>query len=152
MAMSGFDPKRELRSPRETLGGLIILPRLIDKVRAHARGVLPPEYVANLLQPGTTLDGRFLTFTGLEPEPLRAAILAAADDAAVLAWVERHAQPRTAEERRRWAEAVEASRPDPARVALRRQFYPALAGKVDLGAIGPLELIDLDEGRVQSDR
>lgn len=145
--MNHFDPTKQLRSPREMLGGWIILPRLIDKVRAQARGVLPSEYVANLLKPGTTLDGRFMTFTGLEPEPLRAAILAAEDDAAVLRWIERHAKPHTAEERKRWAEAVDAYRPDPERVALRKQFYPELAGKVDLGAISALDLIDMDESR-----
>ncbi len=145
--MGGFDAKQDLRSPRAVLGGYIILPRLIDKVRAHARGVLPPEYVANLFKPGTTLDGRFMTFTGLAPEPLRAAILEAKDDAAVLAWVERHAKPDTAEDRRRWAAEVDAYRPDPDRIAVRKQYYPALAGKVDLGAVSVLDMIDMDEGR-----
>ena len=31
-----------LRSPRESLGGYILLPRLIDKVRLLAQGQLPP--------------------------------------------------------------------------------------------------------------
>jgi hypothetical protein len=69
------------------LGGYVFLPRLIDKVRLHAKGLLPPEYHPQLLEPDATLDGRFVAFTGLDRETLRAAILAASDDAAVLAWV-----------------------------------------------------------------
>lgn len=61
-----------LRSPRATLGGCILLPRLIDKVRLHALGQLPPAYAANLLGPDHTLDGRFLAFTGLDANALTA--------------------------------------------------------------------------------
>ncbi|EQD24865.1 MAG: hypothetical protein D084_Lepto4C00325G0003 [Leptospirillum sp. Group IV 'UBA BS'] len=39
-----------LRSPREKLGGYVVLPRLIDKVRLRASGRLPPDYLANLLR------------------------------------------------------------------------------------------------------
>ena len=62
-----------LRSPRESLGGYILLPRLIDKVRLLAQGQLPQTYVANVLKDGFTLDGRFLSFTGLNAEVLRQA-------------------------------------------------------------------------------
>ena len=55
-----------IRSPRETLGGYVILPRLIDKVRLHAQGSLPEDYVGQLLMPVPALDGRFLVFTGLD--------------------------------------------------------------------------------------
>ena len=64
-----------LRSHRESLGGYILLPRLIDKVRLLAQGQLPQACAANVLKAGLTLDGRFLTFTGLNAETLRQAIL-----------------------------------------------------------------------------
>lgn len=78
-----------IRSPRERLGGYILLPRLIDKVRLHAEGRLPQAYLPYLLKPGPgmTLDGRFLAFTGLDGEGLRGAILASRSDKEVLAWV-----------------------------------------------------------------
>jgi hypothetical protein len=60
-----------LRSPRESLGGYILLPRLIDKVRLLAQGQLPQAFAANVLGTGFTLDGRVLTFTGLNAEALR---------------------------------------------------------------------------------
>ena len=44
-----FDPETMLRSPRECLAGYAILPRLVDKVRLHARGILPEAYHPNLL-------------------------------------------------------------------------------------------------------
>jgi hypothetical protein len=52
-----------LRSPREALGGYILLPCLIDKVRLLAQGQPPQAYAGNVLGTEFTLDGRFLTFT-----------------------------------------------------------------------------------------
>jgi hypothetical protein len=136
------------RSPREALGGYVILPRLIEKVRLHAQGRLPAEYHLQLLGPELTLDGRFLAFTGVDREALRAAILAAPDDAAVLAWVERHAAAHTDEEKRAWAEAIDAYRPDVERAQRRARRYPEVAARFDVGAISVFDLIDLDEGRL----
>lgn len=138
-----------LRSPRERLGGYVLLPRLIDKVRLHARGQLPPEYGKNLLSPDPmTLDGRFLALTGLDGEQLRRAILSAATDEAVLTWVDRHARSHAPAEKDGWAEKIEAYRPDPARVAYRRQVYADLASRVDVGSLNVFDLIDMDEGRI----
>jgi gluconokinase len=43
------------RSPAEKVGGLVYFGRMIDKIRAHARGELPPEYLERL---GSGFDGR----------------------------------------------------------------------------------------------
>ncbi|MGH7231264.1 MAG: DUF5069 domain-containing protein [Nitrospiraceae bacterium] len=72
-----FSKPVPLRSPRESLGGYILLPRLIDKVRLFAKEQLPQAYAANLLGAEYTLDGRFLTFTGLNAKALRQAIISA---------------------------------------------------------------------------
>jgi len=137
-----------LRSPRSSLGGFIILPRLIDKVRLHAQGRLSPEYVDNMLTPGSTLDGRFLTFAGLEAEPLRQAILSSKTDEEVLAWVERHGRRRSAEEKRRWADEINTYRPTPEWAERRKQLYRELAVKIDVAAVSVLDLIDMDEDRI----
>ncbi|MBS0159767.1 MAG: DUF5069 domain-containing protein [Nitrospira sp.] len=138
-----------LRSPRERLGGYVLLPRLIDKVRLQARGQLQPEYEENLLsQDPTKLDGQFLAFTGLDGEQLRRVILSEASDGAVLAWVESRACPHTAAEKDEWAEKIKAYRPDAARVAYRRRVYPDLAAKVDVESLDVFDLIDMDEGRL----
>lgn len=138
-----------LRSPRDMLGGYVILPRLIDKVRLHARGGLPPDYLPQLLGGEGTLDWRFLTFTGLDREALRTAILAAPNDAAVLAWVERHAVPHSDAEKRAWVSTIDASRPDPERARRRAQRYPEVAARFDVAPLSVFDLIDLDEGRIQ---
>jgi len=121
-----------LRSTRERLGGYL-LRRLIDKIRLHAKGALPSEYVGNFLKPTEfALDGRFLAFTGLAAEKRRATILAARNDEAILAWVDQHAIPHTVSEKEIWAAAI-AARPTPETVAYRRKIYLELAAEVDLG-------------------
>ena len=136
-----------LRSPRESLGGYIVLPRLIDKVRLLAQGQLPQAYAANVLKAELTLDGRFLTFTGLNAEVLRQAILSSRTDDEVLAWVQEHARPTTAEEKHTWAEQIDRYRPDAALVEYRKRVYPEVAAQVEVGSLSVLDLIDMDEGR-----
>ena len=137
-----------LRSPRAKLGGYVILPRLIDKVRLAAQGRLPPDYQPNLLKPGLTLDGRFLTFTGLDAEQLRKAILATRSDDEVLVWVQTHARPHSEAEKEQWARQIEDYRPDATGTAYRRRSYPQLAEKLDLSQVSVFDLIDWDEGRL----
>ncbi|MBI3812329.1 MAG: DUF5069 domain-containing protein [Nitrospirae bacterium] len=137
-----------LRSPRQMLGGYVFLPRLIDKVRLHAKEKLPQEYVGNLLKPGLTLDGRFLTFTGLDAEELRRAILEPKTNEEVLAWVECHAKPHTKIEKQQWIAEIEVYRPDAERAQWRREAYKEVAAKVDPATLNVFDLIDMDEGRV----
>jgi Domain of unknown function (DUF5069) len=137
-----------LRSPRESLGGYILLPRLIDKVRLLAKGQLPQAYATNVLKDGLTLDGRFLSFTGLNAEALRQVILSSRTDEDVLAWVQKHARPTTAAEKQVWAEQIDRYRPDAALVEYRTRVYPELVAHVDVGSLSVLDLIDMDEGRL----
>ncbi len=142
-----------LRSPRERLGGYVLLPRLIDKVRLQVQGQLPAVYVKNLLGPSpTTLDGQFLAFAGLDGEELREAILSADSNEAILAWIERQAKPHSLAEKQEGAEKIGTYRADVTRVAYRQQMYPDLAAKVDVGALGVFDLIDMDEGRIPTPR
>ena len=137
-----------LRSPRESLGGYILLPRLIDKVRLLAQEQLPQAYAGNVLGTEFTLDGRFLTFTGLNAEALRQAILSSHTDDEVLAWVQEHARPTTAVEKHMWAEQIDRYRPDTALVEYRTRVYPELAAQVDVGSLSVLDLIDMDDRRL----
>jgi len=154
----GDDKKKKvlnqrLRSPRERLGDYVILPRLIDKVRLRASGLLPPEYHSNLLRlpdPANSffpLDGRFLEFTGVDPAALERAILESHDDQTVLQWVESHGRPHSSEEIIAWGQSFESLPPDDRRSAHRKKTYPALAHRPDIGTLSPFDLIDLDEGR-----
>lgn len=51
-----------LRSPCEKVGGLVYFGRMVDKIRAHAAGKVPPEYQEKL---GKSLDERCLDFLGV---------------------------------------------------------------------------------------
>ena len=51
-----------LRSPCDKVGGLVYFGRMLDQVRAHANGELPPEYHANL---GKGLDEHCANFLGV---------------------------------------------------------------------------------------
>ena len=118
-----------LRSPRESLSGYILLPRLIDKVRLLAQGQLPQAYAANVLGTEFTLDGRFLAFTGLDAEALRRVILSNHTDDEVLAWVQEHVRPTTALEKYTWAEHIDRYRPDASLVEYRKRIYPEQIGR-----------------------
>jgi hypothetical protein len=154
-----FRPQTMLRSPREKLGGYVILPRLIDKVRLHEKKLLPDDYVSNLLKgfdPETGLfpfDGRFLAFVGIDPEKLRKTILDSPDDQSVIRWVDQVATSHTAEEKERWSESLSGyfSEPTPERIAYRTQAFPGLGDLLGLQALGcanSFDLIDYDEGRL----
>ena len=141
-------PNIPLRSPRASLGGYVLLPRLIDKVRLLAKGQLPQAYVTNVLKPGVTLDGRFLTYTGVDAESLRQAILSSQTDEEVLAWAQTHAKPATAEDNRAWAKQLAEYRPDDHVVEYRKRVYPEPASMIDIASLSVFDLIDLDEGRL----
>ena len=136
-----------IRSPRVRLGGYVILPWLIDKVRLHAQGLLPESYVPFLLRPGLPLDGRFLAFTGLQPEVLRQAVLSKADDGDILTWVMREAVLHSLQEIEAWTEELERLRPDRALARLLSRLSPELAKTLDFTQHPLFDLIDMDERR-----
>jgi len=69
------------RSGYDAVGGLVFLPRLLDKVRLHAAGQLAEDY--NL---GKGLDTRLCRLLGLAYEDIAAKAREEADDAVVLEW------------------------------------------------------------------
>lgn len=73
------------RSPRETLAGYIILPRLLDKCRAHLNGT------AGAYNFGRFMDHLFLDFAGIEAEQFKAFVATGASDEEVAVWVQQQA-------------------------------------------------------------
>ena len=92
-----------LRSCYAKVGRLIYFGRMLDKLRLHAAGQLPAEYVVNLGdEKFLTLDGRCCRFLG-DPYPaLRDRALAGGTDEEILAWAHAHGAPRTDEECHVW--------------------------------------------------
>lgn len=77
--------QRPPRSPRVRLGGYVLLPRMLDKCRAELAG-LNGDYHYNC-----PMDQRFLKFTGIDPESLKAEVAKGLGDGEVLTWIQTHA-------------------------------------------------------------
>jgi carbohydrate kinase (thermoresistant glucokinase family) len=90
-----------LRSPYARVGRLVYFGRMLDKIRLHAAGALPPDYVANFgdTKP-TVFDGRICRFLRVAHAELQARVLAhpEASDADHLAWAEERGGRRNDEE------------------------------------------------------
>lgn len=85
-----------LRSAREKVGRLVYFGRMLDKVRLHSRGLLPPDYVTNLgYGVPRSLDGRCCTFLGIRYEELVARVLQGGTDEEILAWCHANGTPRS---------------------------------------------------------
>lgn len=93
-----------LRSPYARVGRLVYFGRMLDKIRLHAEGRLPLDYVANL---GDTsnfnfFDGRCCRFLGVKYADIVVRALEGGDDEEILAWCEARGTPRTDEECEIW--------------------------------------------------
>ncbi|MBM3824973.1 MAG: DUF5069 domain-containing protein [Verrucomicrobia bacterium] len=73
--------KQPPRSPRVRLGGVAILPRMLDKARALLAGT-QGDYKF-----GCPLDQRCLDFLGVEAEALKKFVAGGQGDGAVLDWI-----------------------------------------------------------------
>ncbi len=90
------------RSPAEKVSGLVYFGRMLDKIRAGARGELPNEWVSNL---GKGFDGKCLRFLGIDYEALKTQVLEQdATDEEILQWALEHGKDRSAEEIEVWNE------------------------------------------------
>ena len=69
------------RSPYDIFGGLVYFPRMLDKIRLHARGDLPDAYHNNL---GREFDGHCLAFLQIKYADLRERVLAGGSDEEIL--------------------------------------------------------------------
>ncbi|MFT3868338.1 MAG: DUF5069 domain-containing protein [Nibricoccus sp.] len=92
-----------LRSVYAKVGRLIYFGRMLDKIRLHAAGKLPSEYIANLGDAQlTVLDGRCCRFLGVRYADIRERTLAGGADEEILAWVHARGIARTDEECHVW--------------------------------------------------
>ena len=71
------------RSAKDTLGGIIALPRLIDKIRASIVGRLG-EYK---LGPDSAVDSRLVRFLGINLDNVVSVVASGIDDATLLNWM-----------------------------------------------------------------
>lgn len=72
-----------LRSPHDKVGTLVYFGRMVDKIRLHAAGKLPPDYVPNL---GEAFDKSCVQLLGVDYSKLVERVNAGGTDEEVLAW------------------------------------------------------------------
>ena len=136
-----------LRSPYDKVGRLVYFGRMLDKIRLHAAGKLPADFVANL---GETyprvFDARCCRFLGIAHTDLATRTLHGGTDEEILAWARTHGTPRSDEDCAIWNAFMtklgwrdEVSE----RVRIRATEY----GLTGCGAETMFDLIEADEGR-----
>lgn len=94
------------RSPKEQLGGLCHLGRLVDKIRLRHEGHIQ-DY--NYLTTG--FDKYLLDFLALKGEELEQRVLQGGSDEEIAAWVQDNAKPLTEEEKTQWNTMVREGEP-----------------------------------------
>lgn len=135
-----------LRSPREQVCGLVYFGRMLDKIRLHAEGKLPADYVPNL---GAGFDGFCMRFLRLQYADLVARVQAGGSDEELLAWCYEHGRTPADDDVAVW-NAFMAKRGwnDEASARLQERIpqHEGLAGRTDIATF--FDLIDADEGRL----
>lgn len=134
-----------LRSPREMVGGMVHFGRMLDKIRLHAAGKLPADYLPNL---GKGLDERCTRFLRISYNDVVARVKEGGSDDAILAWCFEHGCKPDEEQLRVWNSYMsKLGWRDQASGRLTEALAAdsCLAGRTDIQTF--FDLIDADEGR-----
>ncbi|HEX3728607.1 MAG TPA: DUF5069 domain-containing protein [Opitutaceae bacterium] len=134
-----------LRSPYDTVGGIVHFGRMLDKIRLHRQGKLPPAWVELKGDP-KGFDGQCCRFLRIDHAQLEAETLRGRTDGEMLAWAFGHGRKPDDYEietwngflsRRCWRDA----HTDRLHFRLKESGFPVGA------ALTMFDYIDLDEGR-----
>ena len=94
-----------LPSPYESLDGLVYFPRMLAKIRLHAAGKLPEEYIPYLGEAfeGRTFDSRCCRFLGVPYGEFVIRTLEGGTDAEILDWARTQGKNPSTEEITIWS-------------------------------------------------
>ena len=128
------------RSPNETLGGYVHLPRMIDKARAELAGTLG-EYHWNC-----PLDQKLLPFLRVSADEFLRAVSKMKTDMELLDWVKTKAD-RTPAEIKKWSDKMRSRKPQ---TAQEKEWFAKYAaeiapGRTDIKTF--FDILDADEKR-----
>ncbi|HAK06817.1 MAG TPA: DUF5069 domain-containing protein [Spartobacteria bacterium] len=133
-----------LRSPFVQVGGLVYFARMLDKIRAHAKGELPPDYQANL---GRGFDERCVAFLRVNYKQLVEQVKQGGTDEEILQWCFSMGRQPSEDEiyvwnefmrKRGWSDEV-------SETLKRRKKEAGMAGRSEIETM--FTFIDADEGR-----
>ena len=134
-----------LRSPRAQVCGLVYFGRMLDKIRLHAEGKLPGDYIENL---GVGFDGFCVRFLHIKYADLVARVHAGGTDEELLAWCFEQGRKPNEEEvtiwngfmsKRGWNDEMNPR-------LQQRLVENGLVGRTDIQTF--FDFIDADEGRL----
>ena len=133
-----------LRSPYIKTGGLVYFPRMLDKIRAHAKSQLHEEYQANL---GKGFDERCVRFLRVDYNDLVDHVKQGGSDEEILQWCFSKGRRPSDDEiyvwnefmrKRGWSDEV-------SETLKRRKKEAGMAGRSEIETM--FSFIDADEGR-----
>ena len=75
-----------IRSAKDQVSGIYVFGRILDKIRLHAEGKLPPAYHLGIIPGNRTFDDRVCKFLGVDYAALRDRVLEGGTDEEVLEW------------------------------------------------------------------
>jgi hypothetical protein len=134
-----------IRSPRDTVGGLYVCGRILDKIRLNAVGELPVGYHLGLIPGSRTFDDRVCRFLGVSFEDLEQRTLEGGSDEDILEWCFAHGRKPDQEQLDIWnAFMRKRGWNDEAGLAETKQ-EAGLANRDDIQTF--FDLMDVEEGR-----
>jgi gluconokinase len=136
-----------LRSPSEKVGSLFYFGRMLDKIRLHARGELPPDYHANL---GRGFDEKCVTFLRIKYSQLVERVKKGGTDKEILQWCFNGGRSPSADDIYVWNEFMRKRgwNDEVSEILQRRKREAGMANRADIETA--FQFIDADEGRLPS--
>ena len=133
-----------VRSPAAKVGGIVYFGRMLDKIRADAKGELPPEYQANL---GKGFDASCTAFLRVNYKQIVELVKQGGTDEEVLSWCFVNGRKPDDEEIYVWNEFMRKRgwNDEITEFLVRRKKEAGMAGRSEIKTM--FEFIDVDEGR-----
>jgi hypothetical protein len=138
-----------LRSPKDTVGGIVIFGRILDKIRYFAReGCLPEGYHLGPIEGKRTFDDRVCRFLGVDYGALTQRTLQGGSDGEILEWCFQTGRRPDAEQIEVWNTFMQKRGwRDGASAGLEQQKQEAgLGNRTDIQVF--FDLMDVEEGRM----
>jgi len=136
-----------LRSPYDQTLGIVYFGRLLDKIRLHAAGELPEDYVSFIGGTAGGFDQRIVSFLHVNYDELKERALQGGTEEEILQWAFERGRKPTDEEIQIWNSFM-------CKRGWRDETRPRLIFRLeeagfclDSGAETMFDFLDLDEGR-----
>lgn len=132
------------RSPKDTLGGIVYVGRMIDKIRLMNAGELHPELHANL---GKGFDERAVSFLGVAYDDLKTRVTQGGSDTEILEWCFQNGNRPGDDQIEIWNSFLvkRGWNDDMTEILVRRKKESGFESRDDIQTI--FQYIDADEGR-----